>query len=570
MSLQKSQTNNIKSIFNGNRFMIPEYQRKYSWTKNEREELWNDILESIGTMNHFIGTLSFKKSETDDFSTDELYDVIDGQQRLTTLYILLSVLIDKISDHGIREKWHANLIGSVENLKLTPLGEDGTLLGKVIFDYNNIDETDLVTKSQRQMYSAKREFIALTSSLDEDKEVMKHIKYVVENIEILVFNVENEAQAVKMFSVINDRGLPLNIIDKTKSTLMYFSTISLDEALNHEINLAFGEIYDAFDAIDLVRDELDVLKQFTESTLYTQHYYSARKLFPKEWNYKIGADEIFRSLKRICKSLENKPDELKTFISDYTKDFQSFSIAYRDLLEEVKTNPAYAKPFRYLGFTATMYPCIVRIYQKGMLDELMELLEKIEVRVYKLKGTNPRWNMYDLSSKLVESDMNVEQVKQEMMNFLDSFMNDYLFKTYLQENIYRNASVKYILYEFNREELPIEKYSSLQKEHIFCQSPTFDVVEYGFENRDTYDYEKDRLGNIILLEKDLNKENDNDPPKAKTKNYLDSSLTKTRDMGGHIEMNDIDKSYLDTRRDQIIDFCLERFAYTKVEAYEEM
>ena len=47
MSITKSQTEKIGSIFNGNRFEIPTYQRKYSWTDNERKALWQDIEESI-------------------------------------------------------------------------------------------------------------------------------------------------------------------------------------------------------------------------------------------------------------------------------------------------------------------------------------------------------------------------------------------------------------------------------------------------------------------------------------------------------------------------------------------
>ena len=61
MSITKSQTDRIGSIFKGNHFTIPKYQRKYSWTEDETIALWNDINESIDkNMNHFVGTLCFK------------------------------------------------------------------------------------------------------------------------------------------------------------------------------------------------------------------------------------------------------------------------------------------------------------------------------------------------------------------------------------------------------------------------------------------------------------------------------------------------------------------------------
>lgn len=104
MSITKSQTEKIGSIFNGNRFVIPTYQRKYSWTDSERIALWQDIEESIkDNMNHFVGTLSFKENESLGLSTDTVYEIIDGQQRITTIFILLKVLIDKIADENTKD-----------------------------------------------------------------------------------------------------------------------------------------------------------------------------------------------------------------------------------------------------------------------------------------------------------------------------------------------------------------------------------------------------------------------------------------------------------------------------------
>ena len=126
MSITKSQTEKIGSIFNGNRFIIPTYQRKYSWTDTERKDLWQDIEESIkDNMNHFLGTLSFKENKAVGLTTDTIYEIIDGQQRITTLFILLKVLIDKLQDQTVREGLQKAFIGSADNLKLRPLGADG-------------------------------------------------------------------------------------------------------------------------------------------------------------------------------------------------------------------------------------------------------------------------------------------------------------------------------------------------------------------------------------------------------------------------------------------------------------
>ena len=62
MSIAESKREKIGSIFNGNQFIIPSYQRKYSWTNKERKEFWDDIKEADkNSINHFFGTLIFKR-----------------------------------------------------------------------------------------------------------------------------------------------------------------------------------------------------------------------------------------------------------------------------------------------------------------------------------------------------------------------------------------------------------------------------------------------------------------------------------------------------------------------------
>ena len=155
-----------------------------------------------------------------------------------------------------------------------------------------------------------------------------------------------------------------------------------------------------------------------------------------------------------------------------------------------------------------MYPLLVRLYEQEKLEPLIDLLEKVELRVYKLKNTNPRWNMYDLSSKIIEKTYGIDELKAELINFIETFMNDYNFKKSLNVNIFRNASVKYILYKYSNQDITLLKYNDLQKEHIFSQGAKFDVTQYGFKLEE-YDYEKDRIGNLLLLETILNKEGDN-------------------------------------------------------------
>lgn len=557
MSITKSQTERMGSIFKGNRFVIPTYQRKYSWTDKERKALWQDIEESINdNMNHFVGTLSFKENKAVGLSTDTVYEIIDGQQRITTLFILLKVLIDKIQNKEVRQSQLNAFIGSNNNLKLHPLGADGDFLNKILFEFDSIKESNINKRSQQFIYSAKKLFAAFANALTP-QDIEQRIIFIRDRIEILVFNVESQAQAVKMFSIINDRGLPLRVLDKTKSILMLYSTIHLKEELNGLINDDFEKIFDSYDDLLVYRDKLEILGRLEENTIFTHHYYSSRKYFPATWNNRDGADTIFDNLKTRCDELKEEPEELKKFITDYLTDFRDFAVSYSDMIKTVESKPIFQKPFRYLEFTATLYPLLVRLYMQNKLDDLITILEAIEVRVYKLRGTNPIADMYWLASHISENNLTVDEIKTHLINFSEKFVNNHVFRTYLDSAIYGNGAVKYILSEFSKDNTNISTYKDLQVEHIFSKEPNYETTSYGFA--DDYNYEKNRLGNLGLLEQFLNKGLSNLPPINKVTGYLNSVITDTRNLAGEIQKGGFTKQNVDDRRKQIIDFCIDRF-----------
>ncbi len=166
MSIAESQKEIIGAIFVGNKFEIPSYQRKYSWTYNEYKNLWNDLEEAVNnSMNHFFGTLIFREVKIKGLSASQsqCYQIIDGQQRITTLYILLSELILKLPDGEVKNSLLKTFIGNSSDLKLSPQGNDRDFLAKMIFDFDSIDEKSIRKRSQKLMIEAKKYFKNLLS-----------------------------------------------------------------------------------------------------------------------------------------------------------------------------------------------------------------------------------------------------------------------------------------------------------------------------------------------------------------------------------------------------------------------
>ncbi|GAA8316175.1 hypothetical protein HpNP138_02540 [Helicobacter pylori] len=94
----------LKDVFLESGYSIPNYQRDYAWKEKSFKDLWEDLEEAIEEYNkkgqgHFIGTMVVAKNE----DNKKLYDIIDGQQRTTTIFMLLHVLASKQNEKDKRE-----------------------------------------------------------------------------------------------------------------------------------------------------------------------------------------------------------------------------------------------------------------------------------------------------------------------------------------------------------------------------------------------------------------------------------------------------------------------------------
>jgi hypothetical protein len=566
MSFQPSRTETIKTLFHGNRFVIPAYQRKYSWSFEQRKALWDDIQENL-SLKHFIGTLCFKKAKNTEDLFSETYEIIDGQQRVTTLFILLNVLIEKLENNSIKTGFENLYLGTLDAPKLKALGVDESFLNEVIFSFSQINEGALIVRSQINLYKAKEDFIGLSFNFSQ-KEILNWINFISINIEILIFNVSQQAEAVKMFSVINDRGLPLSNLDKTKSLLMLYSTLYLDEDLNESINKNFGEIFDFFDEMIFLKNKLGLFRTLDnydfENTFYTHYYYTSYWLFP-DWDYQLGADSIFKQLKRLCEDSKTVAKDLRWKIDEYTKDFHSFAKSYVELFRKIDIDSVYQQYFLKMEFTATLYPLIVRLFQQEKLEPLFNILETAEMRVYKLKNTNPRSTMYNLSSEIVDEEKSAEQIRKSVEDFVNIFCNEYFTEQYLYDQVDNKTSlVRYLLYKYNikneGQDLSLDEFRNIQVEHIFSVNPNFGIKQYGFGKKETYDLEISKLGNLAILEKAINKEVNNVAPIDKLDGYQRSKIKINTKLLG--ELKTFNKESIQVRSEKLTTFFKQEFSIT--------
>lgn len=133
--MKATEANLLEFIKKSNQFSIPIYQRLYSWTENECERLWDDIIStgSKDIPSHFIGSIMYIEKGLYQITKPEPLLVIDGQQRLTTISLLLEALARKIGDNEI-EGFSAK---KIRNYYLINPLEDGDRKYKLLLSQND-------------------------------------------------------------------------------------------------------------------------------------------------------------------------------------------------------------------------------------------------------------------------------------------------------------------------------------------------------------------------------------------------------------------------------------------------
>ncbi|KKR02847.1 MAG: hypothetical protein UT30_C0047G0007 [Candidatus Uhrbacteria bacterium GW2011_GWF2_39_13] len=210
-------------------YIIPVYQRAYSWEKGQWDALLEDLKEQIKGNNHyFLGNFLLETIQQ-----DMLYEIIDGQQRLTTLTIFMRAILDIICVRQLNEQIDVDIsekqqiyLKNDNNIKLRPVDYDKACFDSLIIEGNDKFETS--TPSQKRIKSAKSYFKSEIDKLSTEDilEILKKI----EKTELTSIELEGKKDAALMFELQNNRGKDLTNMERLKSFLMYqmyvFSSIN--------------------------------------------------------------------------------------------------------------------------------------------------------------------------------------------------------------------------------------------------------------------------------------------------------------------------------------------------------
>lgn len=223
----------LSRLLNGRLFRIPEYQRAYSWTVDQRKELFNDIDKVFSKgpdEGHFMAAVVCLRRPSQTLGTDEFQvaEVVDGQQRLTTLIILLNSIKLALNQN---DKSEAKLARELGELLVKVEGDELLLLQTNHDSSHHFSEylrrgtaqpvNSAKTLADQELLSAIADCQKFISDWNSSGKMLTALAAFLKNRLFFLFHeIEEEKTVYTVFEVLNSRGLDVSWMDRLKSLLM--------------------------------------------------------------------------------------------------------------------------------------------------------------------------------------------------------------------------------------------------------------------------------------------------------------------------------------------------------------
>ena len=216
-------------------YTIPVYQRNYTWEKENCEVLYEDIINSIKNERpHFLGSLIYFVSKRDDIKQ---CFIIDGQQRLTTVMVLLKAMYDLIEDpeditkQKIIHNFYNEFCDDRYRLRLKNTENDNTELEKILMGENSdLDSTSKIVINYNYFKSK------IKKSIEKDNFTFKDLLNGISNLEIVEIILEEKDSPQKIYESINSTGVKLTTSDLIRNFLLMGI---MDAGLQKEIYIKY-------------------------------------------------------------------------------------------------------------------------------------------------------------------------------------------------------------------------------------------------------------------------------------------------------------------------------------------
>ena len=573
MAKNKDDLKSLSQIFAGDvQFVIPDYQRGYSWEDKQLDDLWEDLENMTETNTHYTGMFTFCK----DSDNDKIYYLVDGQQRMTTLIILINEILKGIKNAV--DEWTTKEDCVKKYLYIRPLNYISTNL-KYKFQYDSNDPSDAFFKirilgqkcskqPQDTLYTknllfAKEYFEKKLKEYNQDQ-LIALFKKVTERLKFNEYIIDDLNDVYVTFETMNNRGKNLSTLELLKNRLIYLTTLfsalagdkvdkkaQIDNAnnLRDYVNDTWKNIYEflgkssdkKLNDDSFLRDHWIMFFRYDRKTsmvfkkdLLTQIFVAKRVL-----NGELSMDDITEYVKSLNESIEY------WFYINCPMKSDLLSVSEKIWLTRI--NRVGIGSFR---------PLLMAAYLKkdNNIEKLLEACERFRFLTFNVSGRRSNTDdshFYGLAHDFYDVNNTTVTTIQELIEDVDSRTNKWLnidgfiisaidrYKN--REGFYSWSGLRYFLYEYERvfqqgttdkdEKVRWESFENNQKtkisiEHIYPQSPTDSYWTDRFKTQEDKNLTHS-LGNLLLLSVSKNSEQQNYsfPKKKKTERDADGRIT---------------------------------------------
>ena len=534
----------VKEIFSNYWFRIPEYQRPYIWGVDQIDELLDDLKfahDEKPSQEYFLGSFVYQSRTTDKCQEN---DLLDGQQRMTTLLILFACIRDLSENSSVKKTCQELVFQKGNDILETPertrivfsirevvqefvdkfiKTENGTLDSGELKEQMNTS-TDVSVRNIACAVLKIREVLnGMTNegnSLNmKPLSLSSFVKFVLNRVLLIYVSTENLDDAFRLFTILNDRGVPLRNSDIIKAE-------NLGSLTNDADKDKYAKLWE--DAEGELGDEFERFLHHIRTILIKD---KARLNLIDEFKNKIYQPrEKDRATGEIKQPLLTKGKDTFEFISQYLK-------IYKKLLDNVNYENTGGN-FKFDNLIKIMsiglpskdwLPPLMRYFERFKYNGLMDFLTQLDNRfssdwIAQYTPTDRIERMNGII-RSIEAAKVPDEVLHTVRNF--DFDQNTFYQT-VETAVYGRRFTRYLLLKLDylyADHSSLMSISSLSVEHVLPRTPDSNSQwcrDFTEEQRQDL---CDRLGNLVLITKRKNTSLGNLDYLDKKKRYFESRIS---------------------------------------------
>ena len=518
----------LNQLLTGRLFRIPGYQRAYSWGPKQREDLFGDIAKIADSNDddiHFMATIVGLRREKREIMTDvhQIIEVVDGQQRLTTLILLLKALAQALdgsdaTQHRTRNELDETLVKPDKfSLLLLQTNHDSSHYFADYLRCGNHPSSDVaISLADRALLEAIEECERYVKDwLGEGRNLLSLISLLKNRLTFVFHEIEDEAAVYTVFEVLNSRGLDVSWFDRLKSMLM---GIAFERATGNEAEVA-EELH------HLWRDIYATVGLRQGMSTEAMRFAATLRL-PARPNRPSGQQDAAQTLRD--QSQDRPPVVLET-----TKWIKSVTEAVDRLWADRRRNAVRRIAHARLVVTA-LY--LRQDLSASEVDAVLRRWENVTFRIYGMLGKDARTRVGDyvrLAWRIHNEKLLVPEILGQLEAIGSAFPIDQAIDNLRGTDCYTDwqEELRYLFFRYE-EHLSHEaghNFDNEQWNRIWLASAA-DSVEHILPQSKGPEQLVHRLGNLLLLPPKLNSKLGARNPSEKKSDYEHTGLLIAHDV----------------------------------------